>query len=738
MKRIFALAILLLLFLPVVGNDLTAGAGPGPAPAPTWVDPEVETALGALAEGEMLTVIVTMRDQADPGPIGAGDRARRREQVIRALRAHASASQRGLRQYLALESAQGRAGPVRPFWIFNGLSLTARAEVIEAVAARGEVAAITPDALALRPASVQAQTSPETNLNNIGAPDLWALGYQGQGMVVASVDSGVDVNHPDLVDRYRGGSNSWFDPYGEHPLEPADLTGHGTWTTGVMVGRDAGGSAIGVAPQAQWIAARIWDDAGNSTATAIHQVLEWVLDPDGDPGTADGADVVNGSWMMAAPGCDLAFELDLETLRAAAVLPVFAAGTFGPGADSSVSPANNPPAFAVGAVDDGDAIYPYSSRGPSACDGTVFPEVVAPGVGIHTADLYGSYVEATGTSLAAPHVSGGLALLLEAFPDLSADQQEAALVNGAVDLGEAGADDDFGYGRIDLAASLQWLEANPVEPTPAPDVNLALGRPASVSSASDADHDGAAAVDGDPATAWRTEKAKGKNRLPTEWIEVDLGESTTVGRVVLAWDENYATAYELLLSGDGSAWTPVYGTTAGDGGDDTLLFDPQPARYLRLESSEWSSNTLRNWLQEFEVFAGGESAPTPTPTPTATPTATPTPGSGAMHVGVLEGASGPDDRGRWQATVTVWIHDVDEMPVADADVDGSWSDGASGKGACTTDATGSCSITNGNLKGNVGSVSFTVDLVSHATLSYDPAANHDPAGDGTTVVIYQP
>ena len=75
------------------------------------------------------------------------------------------------------------------------------------------------------------------------------LGYFGQGVVVASLDTGVDVTHPDLSGSYRGGTDSWFDPYGQHPTTPTDLNGHGTWTMGVMVAGDASGETLGAAPQ---------------------------------------------------------------------------------------------------------------------------------------------------------------------------------------------------------------------------------------------------------------------------------------------------------------------------------------------------------------------------------------------------------------------------------------------------------------------------------------------------------
>ena len=296
-----------------------------------------------------------------------------------------------------------------PFWVFNGLSVTAVPDVFQELAARADVATITPDAIQVTPVALQAAAAPEPNPSVIHAPALWDLGWRGQGVIVANMDSGVDVSHPDLAGRWRGGSNSWYDPYGQHPTTPTDLSGHGTWTMGVMVGGDAGGTSVGVAPAAQWIAVKIFNDAGTSTATAIHLGFQWLLDPDGNPNTADAPDVVNNSWTFGSPGCNLEFQLDLRSLRAVGIVPVFAASNFGPGNSTSASPANYPEAFAVGAADNSDLIYAYSSRGPSACGEaqTVYPELVAPGVNINTTDLFGMYYSISGTSLSAPHVAGG-------------------------------------------------------------------------------------------------------------------------------------------------------------------------------------------------------------------------------------------------------------------------------------------------------------------------------------------
>ncbi|MCU7722969.1 S8 family serine peptidase [Actinoplanes sp. KI2] len=406
-------------------------------------------AVPASAAPALESVVVRLRTQVDPSGIHGRSRHERQAALVRALRARAGADQPGLLGLLRRRKAQRLVTDVTPLWVVNAVAVTAAPSVVREMAARPEVARIDPDVVA---ATVPAQP----NVAAVGAPALWELGLTGQGAVVGIMDTGVDVTHPDLAASWRGGADSWYDPNGQHPTDPTDVSGHGTATAGVIVG-----ATTGVAPGASWIGVKVFNDRGTASTSAIHKGFQWLLDPDGNPATADAPDVVNASWTGSAAGCSLEFQPDLRNLRAAGILPVFSAGNYGGAAGTVLSPANLPEALAVGSVDNTGLVDPSSSRGPSACDQRVEPRVVAPGVGIHTTDLYGGYLDATGTSVAAPHVTGVAALLLGAYPDLNVDRLQSALESTADDLGAPGPDNAYGYGRVDAPAALQWLATAP-------------------------------------------------------------------------------------------------------------------------------------------------------------------------------------------------------------------------------------------------------------------------------------
>lgn len=408
---------------------------------------------------EEVSVIVTLTDQQNLRQFSGRDKKLRRSKIIKSLRDTADKTQKPLIDFLQKKNAR----KIKSFWIFNGMAVTLRADQVHDLAERPEVRSVRLDGiLTLPPPSPTAAAEPEWNLNAINAPAFWELGFTGAGVVVASMDTGVDYLHPDIGPKWRGGGNSWYDPSGEHET-PYDADGHGTGVMGIMVGGDAGGSSIGVAPDAQWIAVKIFNDntPPSTSDSIIHDGFQWLLDPDGDPESDDLPDVVNNScgFDSLVDACYSVFQADVGALKAAGVAVVFSAGNAGPNPETSISPANYPESFAAGSVDEALQIARHSSRGPSACDATVYPEIVTPGVNIRSADrtlgglILNSYSSFSGTSFAAPHVAGAMALLLSASPELTVDDLEAGLLQSAADLGYPGADNAYGYGLLDITAA---------------------------------------------------------------------------------------------------------------------------------------------------------------------------------------------------------------------------------------------------------------------------------------------
>jgi bacillopeptidase F len=427
----------------------------------------------AMQSGDEVRFIVRFTDKLDHRAFrgkgkGKGRKGMKHAEMLRALKNKADFSQSAAMKVLKGKGSKGgrRAKRVIQLWSINALAVTASPETVQALATLPGVSSITLDHTLNAPSpEPAAAAAPEWNLDVIRAPELWSAGYDGTGTVVANMDTGVDVNHPDLAASWRGGANSWFDPNGEH-FTPYDKTGHGTQTMSLMAGGDAGGSSIGVSPGAQWIAVKIFNDAGLAPLSSIHQGFQWLLDPDGDPATNDMPDVVNNSWGYSSLVglCYTEFAEDITMLKDSGIAVVFSGGN--QGTLGSVSPADNPEGFAVGAVNASLNIASTSSRGPSACDGSFFPEVVAPGVNVRAADLtFGgvfpdSYASVSGTSFSAPHVAGTMALLRQANPNTTVAELEQALTDSAIDLGAAGADDKYGYGLIDTVAANDLLAIN--------------------------------------------------------------------------------------------------------------------------------------------------------------------------------------------------------------------------------------------------------------------------------------
>jgi len=627
--------------------------------SPVRIDPGVTARLAKLQQGETITVIVSLRQQANMEH-RSGSSPENLKDTIFALQTTADRTQVRLKNLLDERKDQGDVLNYESLWIINAFSVTATTDVIDELSRDPDVLSITTD----NPQIIPAAAPPEPNLALINAPALWSLGFTGQNVVVASMDVGVDAAHPDLITRWRGGTNSWFDPYGEHPIVPFDPTGHGTQILGIMVGGDAGGTSIGVAPGAKWFSVKICNDAGSATTTAIHQGYQWLLDPDGNPATADAPQVVNNSWTYANPGCFLEFEPDLQILRAVGILPVFSAGNSGPGINTSLSPSNNPSAFAVGSISNGNVISWFSARGPTNCGGSTgpFPELVAPGENINTADLFGMYTNAlSGTSYSAPHVAGALAVLLSAFPGVSADTQEQVLELAAFDLGTVGPDDVYGYGRLDMLAAYQLLSSMPTAtPTSSPTFTFTP-----------------TVTDTPTATLTATNTS-----TPTDTFT----PSPTFTVTSTPTDTETPTPTFTFTPTSTDTQTPIPSDTP------TLTATSSLPGEIQVSSEKP--------IREFKR-------------------------RGALHIGDLEAKAIPTSGKTWKAVITITVHDNNHRPVEGMKISVKWTGGIFGTDSCTTNKKGICKITRSNLYASIQGVSMTVAYVGKPGYNYSIMLNHD-------------
>jgi hypothetical protein len=411
-------------------------------------------------------LFVVMKAQAGLAGLDAiGDVKQRRTEAYHRLVDTAERTQAPLRGTLS----QLHLG-YTPFYLVNGLEVDGDAAVRAWLSRRSDVDRVLlsprlrplPSAATPMTGRATADGAPQWNIKMIKADQVWAAGDTGAGIVIGASDSGVDAGHPALAGGFRGGADSWYDPW-HGSSTPADHGGHGTHTLGTALGR----GGIGVAPGAQWIGC-VNLDRNMANPPYYLRCLQFMLAPfrhGGDPlrdGRPDrGADVLTNSWgCPALEGCDArALRPAIDALTAAGIFVVAAAGNSGPScATITDPPAPYPDTFTVGAVDRNGVVAPFSSRGPA---GTVSkPDVTAPGTAILSALPGGGYGTLDGTSMAAPHVAGVVALMWAANPRLVGDVGRTAQIlrqtaSPATGTGGCGPGDDAGAGIVDAAAAVR-------------------------------------------------------------------------------------------------------------------------------------------------------------------------------------------------------------------------------------------------------------------------------------------
>ena len=443
------------------------------------VDPLI---LNQLRVTDRADVFVKMTASADLSPAAVLERVARRQWVHDRLNAEADRSQAKIREFL-----RGRGVEFKIFWINNSLFVRgANQALVDALANFDGVAYLhgnhkIPLMEPVEVSPAQAVEAVGWNIAMVRADDFWAAtGHNGDGIVVANIDTGVRWTHKALINQYRGADTgthdyNWWDPSaicGPAPSAPCDNDNHGTHTMGTMVGNDGGSNQIGMAPGARWIAAK-GCESNFCSNFALTSSAQWIACPTdrlgNNPDCSMAPDVVNNSW--GGGGGDPWYQTFVDSWLAAGIAPIFSAGNSGSGCNTAGSPGDYGNTVGVASVTQSDVLSSFSSRGPSSLTSRAQPDISAPGSNLRssTAASDTSYANFSGTSMASPHVAGAIALMKSVRPTApnlgmfkrmirNTCQSTLGTPGGANSCGGVMWNDfpsnHYGWGRLDMMAIL--------------------------------------------------------------------------------------------------------------------------------------------------------------------------------------------------------------------------------------------------------------------------------------------
>ena len=456
---------------------ISSGAQAAPAAAPAKDDkirPELASQMKAKSAADFWIRFGGKADLRAASSIKDWDK--RGTAVAAALKKAATDSQAGVKAELDASGVK-----YQTFWATNAIKVTAGSEALaQKFAAHSEVEGLYAS-IAYEVPKVTEGTDEKTvnalewGISNINADDVWSkYGVTGEGITVANIDTGVQFDHPALVNSYRGNNGdgtfdhnyNWFDVAGACDGAPCDNDEHGTHTMGTMAGSDGGANQIGVAPGVKWIAA----NGCCPSDAALVESGQWMLEPTdltgANPDASKRPNIINNSWGTTLPSNDPFMEDVTLAWTASGIFGSWSNGNSGSGCQTSGSPGSLQSNYSTGAYDVNNNIASFSARGAGQ-NGELKPNISAPGVNVRSSIPGGGYASFNGTSMAAPHLAGAIALLWSAAPGLVGDiSATRALLDGtATDksdttCGGTAADNNvYGEGRLD---ALKLLDAAPI------------------------------------------------------------------------------------------------------------------------------------------------------------------------------------------------------------------------------------------------------------------------------------
>ncbi|MEO0202848.1 MAG: S8 family serine peptidase, partial [candidate division WOR-3 bacterium] len=386
------------------------------------IDPRLEDILNKTPLDEYIELFIVLKDQLIlPENLKASP-----YQKVAMLKDYHFSSQRSLVEIL---SSSSDVYEVEQYWVVNAIYVKLKRGAFEKLLlSRDDIDIIYYDKgnfhITAFKGNEYSTDAVAWGVSKIKADSVWILyNYTGNGVILGSIDTGVDANHPalsgDILSQY------WKD-YVNNQQNPYDDNGHGTHTIGTMVGGDGLGQFnqdIGVAPNAKVIACKAFDANGSGSNSAITNCVQHFTNLKANQNV--NVRVVNNSW--GGPGGNTwLWNAIWNGWRTNDIIPVFSVGNSGPNSGTAGSPGDYPIVIAVGATNSSDQVASFSSRGPapntSPYNNTTYwsrsdwnyikPDIAAPGVSIYSSVPGGGYQSWNGTSMASPHVTGTIALML--------------------------------------------------------------------------------------------------------------------------------------------------------------------------------------------------------------------------------------------------------------------------------------------------------------------------------------